>query len=241
MDVELNGASKHFLCYPEEIKVLAYDLSYFTFIRVTTHGISSMSAKDSHESYLHYYAKQVLIQWLKAANGRFFSLRWNPYGQRIYDEYPLLLDEKGPTHGIDDVPFDEIPAWICTCPVVYSDLLLTSAINPCRHHLQRPDNIPTRQEIMAYGHKVGAIVDVAIVDEGRVKYIFEIVHTSGLTPMKKKLLCKYSERYNCTAYTVDVNYVLRQVCSPSVWRGVKVIEDKKERRQWKPRKFRRRK
>jgi hypothetical protein len=201
-----------------------------------------MSSKDGNESYLHYYAKQVLIQWLKAAQGKFFSLRWNPYGQRIYEEYPLILDAQNqPSHGPHDEPWDEIPSKCCTCPVLYENLLLSSAVNPCRHRFTRPDNIPTRCEVMAYGFKLGAIADVAIVDEGRVKYLFEIVHTSGLTPMKHRLLCKYSERYNCIAYTVDCEYVLRQVNCPSVWRGTKVTPDGKERRRWKPRKFRRKK
>jgi len=194
----------------------------------------TMSSKDGNESYLHYYAKQVLIQWLKAARGRFFSLRWNPYGDRIYDEYPLILDAQGPTHGVE-VPWDEIPSVLCSCPVLYENLLIRSAVNPCRHCLQRADNIPSRHEVMAYGFKLGAIVDVAIVDEGRVKYIFELVHTSGLTPMKRKLLCKYGERYNALAYEVDVDYVLRQVCCPSVWRGVKVGSEEVYRRKWKPR------
>jgi hypothetical protein len=200
-----------------------------------------MSQRDAHESYLHYYAKQVLIQWLKAANGKFFSLRWNPYGQRIYDEYPIILDENNlPTHGPEEVSFDEIPQhWVCSCPVVYRDLLLRSAVNPCRHRLSRSDHIPTRHEVMAYGFKLGAIVDVVIVDSGRLKYLFEIVHTSGLTPMKRSLLCKYNARYQAVTYEVDCQYVLRHFCSPARWAGVKVLPNSKERRRWKPRKFRR--
>jgi hypothetical protein len=196
--------------------------------------------KSTSESYIHYYAKQVLMQWLRASKGKFFSMRWNPYGDQIYDEYPIILVDNKPTHGPYDEVWAQIPSKICTCPVVYSDLLLTSAINPCRHHLTRDDNIPSREESIVYGFKVGAVVDVAVVDEGRLKYIFEIVHTNPVSPMKRKLLLAYAAKFDAVIYEVDSDYVLRQVCFPDKWRGVKMGVDEKVvrrfRRRWKGKK-----
>ena len=203
-----------------------------------------LTRKSQSESYIHYYAKQVLMQWLRSSRGKFFSLRWHPFGDPIYDEYPLILVNNNPTHGPYDEVWPEIPSKICDCPVVYENLLLSSAINPCHHHLTRNDNIPSREEAIVYGHRIGAIVDVAIVDEGRLKYIFEVVHTSPVSPMKRKLLLRYAERFDCVVYEVDSDYILRQVCLPQKWAGIKLGPEAKPlrrfRRRWKGGKPRRR-
>ena len=199
-----------------------------------------MSSKDANESYLHYYAKEVLVQWLKSANGKFYSMRWHPFGQRIYTEYPILLVDGKPTHGPDNECYDEIPSKCCNCPVLYENLLLSSAVNPCCHRFARVDNIPSREEVLTSGYKLGAIVDVAVIDEGRLKYIFEIVHTNPCSPMKRKLLVQYATIFNAIVYEVDSEYVLRQVCTPDRWRGTKLEIDQSSRRRWRPRKCKRR-
>lgn len=202
--------------------------------QMTTHQ------KSSSESFSHYYAKIVLIQWLRAASGRFFSMRWHPFGSRIYAEYPILLVNGQPTHGNYDEPFDEIPSHCCSCPVFYENLLLSSAVNPCEHRFARTDHIPSREEVILFGHKLGAIVDVAIVDGGRLKYIFEIVNTNPCSPMKRRLLLRYAQLFDATVYEVDSDYVMRQVGMPERWRGVKLSEEvkvmKRFRRRWKGKK-----
>jgi len=196
------------------------------------------SRKSSSESYIHYYAKQVLIQWLIQSKGKFFSLTWEAELNQIYDEYPLILIDGKPAHGPRNEVWSQAPSKICTCPLLYSNRLLTSVINPCSHHLARKDNIPSREEAMIYGHKVGAIVDVAIIDENRVKYIFEVVHTNPVSPMKRKLLLNYASAYNSVIYEVDSDYILRQVCYPSRWRGVKLSLEERVVRKFRPRKHR---
>lgn len=195
-----------------------------------------LALKPDNESYSHYCAKHVLVHWLRSSQGRFFSLRWT-HSTRIYDEYPLLLDGSRPLSGPHDECWDEIPSKICTCPVIYEHGLLTSALNPCHHHLAREDNIPSREEVIIYGFKVGAIVDIAIVDGGRVKYIFEVVHTNPVSPMKRKLLLRYAEEHNCIIYEVTCDYILRQVGAPQRWEGRKLTVDSRPirrfRRRWR--------
>lgn len=191
--------------------------------------------KSAEESYKHYYAKQVLQSWLLAAKGRFFSLRWSAKGQRIYQEYPLLLVNGQATHGLYDECFDEIPSKLCDCPVLYRNLLLSSALNPCEHRFSRSDNIPSRIELLELKCKLGAIVDLAICDGGRLKYIFELVHTNPCSPMKRKLLLNYAQRFDAVVYEVDADYVLRQVCSPERWRGVKLAAIETQNKKWRVR------
>ena len=198
----------------------------------------STPPKDRNESYIHYYAKEVLLQWLRSANGRFYSMRWNPFGQRIYTEYPILLVDGKPTHGPENECYDEIPSKCCSCPILYENLLLTSAINPCSHRFVRLDNIPSRDEVIASGFKLGAVVDVVVIEGGRLKYLFEVVHTNPCSPMKRKLLLRYATAFNAVVYEVDSDYILRQICKPDRWRGTKMEIDERKVRRWRPRRRR---
>jgi hypothetical protein len=197
--------------------------------------------RGDNESYLHFYAKKVLMEWLVASKGKFFSLRWNPSLTRIYEEYPLVLGEGNrPEHGLQGTPWDELPQWQCSCPLLSTSPLtrdLLPEYGTCSHlssSSTRKDYLPSREELLQRGVRVGAIIDVAVVDEGRVKYLFEIVHTHGLTPIKKNFLYKYCSQHNALLYEVDAHYILRQVTKPSVWRGIKVVDLEQEVKHWRP-------
>lgn len=182
------------------------------------------------ESYKHFYAKHVLHQWLSAANGKFFSMTWN--GNRIYQEYPLLVQDSKPLCGIDNKPWDESPAWFCNCKLHYDNHLLSSCSNKCRHF---QNIIPSREDLVLKGLKVGAILDVAIIDDGKVKYGFEICHTSPVMALKATLLLKMTD---AIIYEVHADYILNQIAKPRVWRGVKLSENSKVLKRWKRKKRR---
>lgn len=145
------------------------------------------------ESYMHYYAKIILEDWLKNAwnynkkNGyknKLYILEWNidcsenNCGIRV--EYPILSKKMADGHtvllGVDQ-------AW-----------------------QEMPDLTKLGADI-----KVEAVLDVAIIEDGALKYGLEVVHKHICTKTKRQFLAKLKDQF--MVYEISAEWVLSQLRS----------------------------
>ena len=145
------------------------------------------------ESYMHYYAKELIQQWLISAwkfnmkngyNNTLYIFDWKidcsdpNYGVRI--EYPILSklrpDGTKMALGIDTVwGWGEYPSI---------------------------DNLDM-------GVKVEAVLDIAIVEDGHIKYGIEVVH-KHLCSKKKRSFLKTTVS-GVLVYEISAEWVLSQI------------------------------
>jgi hypothetical protein len=145
----------------------------------------------NRESYMHYYAKEILQKWLISAwkyndknsyENKLYILEWlidhkeDNYGIRL--EYPILVKKSG-NHvmGVDHV-------WS-----IYPDLNKLS------------DDV-----------KVEAVLDVAIIENGSLKYGLEVVHKHTCSQYKRDFLKRQCPTVKI--YEISAEWILNQLNEP---------------------------
>lgn len=169
------------------------------------------------ESYLHKYAKVVVCSWLrkkirigekfKGLNNISLSLKLpkeSPmYG--VYPEYPVCKSL---------LKADGCEASINTNQIVGLDIMWDKWLkdNGLDAKVKSRTRIPTLYELkdMTQHLEVITIFDIGLVDEGKLKYIFEIEHTHACTAKK----IKFIEENNLIGYELSAQKVMEQVKLP---------------------------
>lgn len=146
------------------------------------------------ESYMHYYAKEIIQEWLISAwkfnsknsyTNTLFIFEWKVdhsdpnYGVRL--EYPILSklkpDGTKMVLGVDTV-------WVS-----YPSL-----------------------DKLANGVKIESVFDLAIIEDGKVKYGIEVVHKHLCSKKKRAFLKEHAP--HIPVYEISAEWVLNQVLGP---------------------------
>jgi hypothetical protein len=162
------------------------------------------------ESYLHKYSKVVVCAWLrkKIKIGEKFkglsniplrlaSPKQSPM-YNVYQEYPvcksLIEDEKSKIVGID---------------VLWEDWVRD---NDLKKYVKSRFSIPTVYELKELKDKIELITvfDIGVIDNGTLKYIFELEHTHPCTAKK----IKFINDHKLIGYELSAQKVMEQVKLP---------------------------
>jgi hypothetical protein len=153
----------------------------------------------SKESYMHFYAKKIIEEWLISAwkynkkmqyNNKLYIFDWqidcsdDNYGIRL--EYPILSKTQKENKIILGAP----SAW-----VRYPDI-----------------------DKLADNVKVEAVIDLVIIEHGKVKYGIEVVHKHICSKTKRIFLKTYLP--GLKVYEISAEWVLNQLVSavpPKKW------------------------
>jgi hypothetical protein len=148
----------------------------------------SFMAMESRESYMHYYAKEIVRSWFVSATkynrehgyaNKLYIFSWSPeyattgqgdYGVRL--EYPIL-----------STPHTLV------------------GVDPCWADYPALDQLGTDVDVTA-------ILDIAILDGGRLRYGIEIVHKHICSSKKRESLCAIP---GLTVYELSAEWVLSQI------------------------------
>lgn len=149
----------------------------------------------SNESYMHYYAKYTVQEWLISA--------WQYNRRHGYDNKLYIFDWKiscsDENHGIRL----EYP------------ILSKMAPNGNKILMGFPSlwvNYPDLDNLME-GVKIEAVLDLVIINDGRVKYGIEIVHKHVCGKAKRDFLKTLSQQ-SFKAYELSAEWVLSQIQGP---------------------------
>ena len=175
----------------------------------------------SVESYLHKYAKTTLASWLRKKYSGMRKCLENieksesvqklpkdcaPY-YNVYVEYPVGINKNADVCGIDDKSKVNNSNNYCQ---IWDNILGDNKTI-------RKDRIPTGPELTKYDIKPLFIFDIVLVENNKIKYIFEIKHKHAITQKKRKFL----EKHSLEMYEIDAVSVLENVRIP--W-NLKYIE-----------------
>lgn len=177
--------------------------------------VAKSSANGGTESYLHKYAKQVLVEWLREAaahndkNGyaSLWGYRWNVARSApawgVYEEWSVLAADNGikePT-----APWDEID-WANKIPGFHAR---ECGENGYEDHVTYP--YPPRADFLRiWKINPAAILDVAVLDFDRITCAFEIVHKSPVSDEKRQLL----KSLDIQLVEVNALWVMTQIGRP---------------------------
>ena len=164
------------------------------------------------ESYLHKYAKVVVCSWLRKKiriGEKFKGLNNIPLNLKlpksspmysVYPEYPvckslLTAKDEGPIIVGLDVMWDK---WLTD--------------NGLDDKIKSKSRIPTIYELKELTDKLETVTvfDIGIVDEGKLKYVFEIEHTHACTTRKIKFITENK----IIGYELPAQKVMEQVKLP---------------------------
>lgn len=160
------------------------------------------------ESYLHKYAKVVVASWLRRKiriGTKFKGLNNIPLD--------LKIKEKGPMFGV----YTEFPV----CKVIDEQNNVLIGID-CTweewlikqgESVKSKSKIPTLYELQTTFKnklKILAIFDLVIIDEKRLKYVFEIEHTHPSTSKK----IRFIKDHGLIGYEISAQKVMEQVKLP---------------------------
>jgi hypothetical protein len=178
------------------------------------------------ESYLHKYAKIVVCSWLrtkirigekfKGLDNIKLSLKLPKQSPMysVYSEYPvcksLIKPENNNVNNIDNIEnIDNNISTIIGLDVMW-DVWLTN--NNLNDKVKSKTRIPTIYELKDIADKLEIITvfDIGIVDESKLKYVFEIEHTHASTARK----IKFIEDNNLIGYELSAQKVMEQVKLP---------------------------
>lgn len=140
------------------------------------------------ESYMHHYAKDVMRQWCID--------RWKYNDQHRYPNtfciFDWKIDHRDSNHGV----YLEYPI------LVKSNGNHVLGVNPCWKSYPDLNNL-------ADDVKVEAILDLAIVEDGRLKYGIEIVHKHLCSARKRKFLKNRCPEV--AVYEISAEWILSQL------------------------------
>lgn len=152
----------------------------------------------SSESGMHYYAKISACSWLRKMTGKKFKglnnigFKCNNPGKApmfgVYAEYPVCLDAKD-----KKVIVGYNKTWWDYC-------------NETGFKVKSKHGIPTNYELKQANDRfiILHIFDIAVLDDNRLSYIFEIKHTHAID--NKKI--RFVEKYGIPTYEIDATWVL---------------------------------
>ena len=164
------------------------------------------------ESYLHKYSKIVMCAWLrkkiKIGTTKFKGLNNIPLDLKspkkgpmfnVYPEYPVCKN-KGPN--VEDTS-------VIGLNVMWDEWLTNNNLND---KVKSKSRIPTVYELKDLSDivEVITIFDIGVVDDGKLKYIFEIEHTHACTPRK----IKFINEHELIGYEISAQKVIEQVKLP---------------------------
>lgn len=150
----------------------------------------------SVESYAHRYAKETVYNW--------FREKWERNHKEGYHNnyymFDWVADETDRERGVR-MEYPIISRRVASGQVeVYG-------VNPVW------SDYPDLNKIQNMGRKIGAVLDIAICSEGRIKYGIEIVYKHR-TPKSK---IKFLQEQGIRGYEISAMWVLNQVkCPPSL-------------------------
>lgn len=140
------------------------------------------------ESHMHHYAKEVMRQW--------FVDRWRYNHEHHYPNtfsvFDWKIDHSDGNHGV----YLEYPV------LLKSTGEHVLGVNPCWKSYPDLDNL-------ADDVKVEAVLDLAIVEDGRLKYGIEIVHKHVCSARKRKFLKEKCP--GVTVYEISAEWILSQL------------------------------
>jgi hypothetical protein len=153
-----------------------------------------MSMSHDKESYMHYYAKSILEEWLISA--------WNYNKQHGYDNKLYIFEWK-------------IDCSINNCgvrleyPILskqMADGTTTTLLGVSHAWHDYPD-----LDKLAAGVKVEVVLDVAIIENGALKYGIEVVHKHACSKKKREFLTLHRSKFK--VYEISAEWILSQVRS----------------------------
>jgi hypothetical protein len=143
------------------------------------------------ESYMHYYAKIILEEWLVSA--------WNYNKKNGYDNKLYILEWK-------------IDCSISNCGIRLEYPILSKLMADGSKTLLGVShawkNYPDLEKL-ADNVKVEAILDVAIIEDGSLKYGIEVVYKHICSKKKRDFLTLYQDQFK--VYEISAEWVLGQL------------------------------
>lgn len=148
------------------------------------------------ESYAHLYAKQVVADWFREKFGiNRKKGRRNSY--YIFDWIPDWGDLQG---GV-----------MLEYPVL--ERTLTNGQKDYLGLASQWSKYPDLNQLND-GLKVACVFDVVVCSNGKVRYVFEIVHKHKCSPRKIALLKLFKLQHGIDVYEVNASWVLNQIKRP---------------------------
>ncbi len=142
------------------------------------------------ESYAHYYTKEVLKKWLVS--------KWDKTKLAgSYDIFDWNANFQDKDRGI------KLEYPILTFKNKYLGMDLAW------------NDYPDLEKAIDSGRKVGCVIDMVILSDGKPKYGIEVVHTHPCSKSKLALLKILKEKYNFIVYEISSWWVLNQIRRPS--------------------------
>ena len=159
------------------------------------------------ESYLHYHAKNSLASWLRKMQGK----KWKGLNNIIIK---CLGVSKSPMFGV----YTEFP--VCkdknTKKIIGLDISWFDffAGNPTMKPKMK-HGIPQKYELKEWEDQLVIlhIFDVAVVDNGRLSYIFEIKHTHAMDNRK----IRFVKKNKIPTYEVAAQWVIERIRGKIPW------------------------
>lgn len=147
-----------------------------------------------HESYMHYYAKEIVQGWLVSA--------WKFNRKHSYDNKLYIFDWKIDCSDCNYGVRLEYPILSKRRPDGTKMILGVSTIWD-----EYPDLDKLADDI-----KVEMVLDIAIVEEGALKYGLEIVHKHICSQRKRDFILEYLTKV--PIYELSAEWVLNQLVGP---------------------------
>ena len=159
-------------------------------------------SKRHLESYSHLYAKKTVGSWLRKkvnskSNWILEDVPNMSKNAKIFYEYPICKNTKGETIGlVNNVNSNSNDIW--------NDYLVKASANylPTYRNFKHLELIPI------------CIFDVAVVDNGKVKIVFEIKYKNPVSEKKKKIIQNYKNICGMECYEILALDVLDKVRPP---------------------------
>jgi hypothetical protein len=138
-----------------------------------------------NESNAHKCAKRLLVEWLNSEK------HWD--GDGVFEEYPLVdVFEKSNMYNVIGFNYhigdDRYEYYGC--------------------------KVPSYEKCVQYGETPIAILDVAVVEKGCIKYGFEVCHKNPVSEIKKKKLREHFEGHGLTIFEIQASDILNYVGKP---------------------------
>lgn len=147
----------------------------------------------SNESYMHYYAKDIVQDWLISA---WKFNKKNGYDNKLYI-FDWKIDRSDKNHGIR----------------IEYPILSKVAPNGTKLLLGFPSAWVTYPDLdnLGQGIKIEAVLDLAIIEDKCVKYGIEIVHKHICGKAKRDFIKTLS---SAKVYELSAEWVLSQILGP---------------------------
>ncbi len=154
------------------------------------------------ESYKHLIAKELLATWLRQTVKRSYDMNedWSNWAGITF-----RTNKDKPNYGIyTEYPMASLRGEPFSAEVLWEEREEDDNYN----WKEKP---PSYGELTDLGYKVHCIFDVAIAHKGGIRYVFELVHTSGVSNRK----IDYCNRLGIELHIMNCDAILEQ-CNPLI-------------------------